>query len=90
MGSLSEPKHIFVNVLGAPLRIGAQVRVVKLVDGTGNRTWLGRTGTVKFFDYDCGCGRSFPNDPMIGVESCGGKIEQFWKEELRVVGCHKA
>ena len=90
MDSLTGPKHIFVNVVGAPLRIGTQVRVVKLVDETGNRSWLGRTGTVRFFDYDCGCGQSFPKDPMIGVESRGGIVEQFWKEELRVLGCHEA
>jgi CarS bacterial SH3 domain len=85
MGDLTEAKCIFANVVGAPIKIGARVKVVKLTDETANRSWLGRTGVVKFFSYDCGCGQSFPDDPMIGVESPRGKVEEFWKEELRHV-----
>ena len=83
MGDLTEAKRIFANVVGAPFKIGAFVRVVRLADETANRAWLGRTGIVKFLNYDCGCGQTFPDDPMIGVESPRGKIEEFWKEELR-------
>ena len=78
-------KHIHVDIPGAPYRISTPVRVVQLVDETGNRRWLGRIGVVKYFDYSCGCGQTYPDDPMIGVESCRGKVEQFWKEELRVL-----
>src|SRR5882724_5888913 len=81
---MARPRHIFADVPGAPFKIGAKVRVVQLVDETGNRAWRDRTGVVKYFDYDCGCGQSFPNDPMIGVESVRGKVEEFWKEELRL------
>ena len=90
MGRLTRPKLIDTNVPGAPFKIGAPVRVVQLVDETGNRAWRGRAGTVKFFSYDCGCGQSYPDDPMIGVESPRGKIEEFWKEELRVLSRGKA
>ena len=90
MGRLTGPKHIYADVPGAPFKIGTPVRVVQLVDETGNRAWRGRTGTVKFFDYACGCGQSFPNDPMIGVESLRGKVEEFWKEELRILSRGKA
>ena len=77
-------KHVYTNVPGAPFEIGTRVRVVQLVDETGNRAWRGRTGVVKYFDYACGCGQSFPDDPMIGVESARGKVEEFWKEELQL------
>ncbi len=84
MGSVTAPKHIHADVPGAPFKIGTLVRVVRLADETGDRAWLGRTGTVKFFDYACGCGQTFPNDPMIGVEY-RGRIEEFWKEELNAI-----
>ncbi|MGD0060878.1 MAG: hypothetical protein ABSD58_15790 [Verrucomicrobiia bacterium] len=82
---MNKPRLILKNVRGAPFKIGTSVRVIRLADETGNRTWLGRTGTVKFFSYDFGCGQSYPDGPMIGVESPRGKVEEFWKEELRTV-----
>jgi hypothetical protein len=88
MGSLTKPRHILKDVRGAPFKIGTPVRVVRLADETANRAWLGRTGSVKFFSYDCGCGQSYPDDPMIGVELPSGKVEEFWKEELRPVSRH--
>lgn len=81
----SQARHVHVDVAGAPYRIGTPVRVVQLVDETGNRRWLGRMGVVKFFDYSCGCGQTYPDDPMIGVEALHGKAEEFWKEELRAL-----
>jgi hypothetical protein len=82
---MTRPKLTTTDVRGAPFKIGTSVRVVQLTDETANRAWLGRTGTVKFFSYDCGCGQTYPSDPMIGVESARGKVEEFWKEELRPV-----
>jgi hypothetical protein len=82
---LTKTRRILTDVPGAPFKIGTSVRVARLADETANRAWLGRTGTVKFFNYDCGCGQSFPDDPMIGVELPSGKVEEFWKEELRPV-----
>jgi hypothetical protein len=90
MGKLTQAKLIYTDVRGAPFKIGTPVRVVQLVDETGNRAWRGRAGTVKFFSYDCGCGQTYPGDPMIGVESPRGKIEEFWKEELRILSRVKA
>ena len=64
MGRLTGAKHIYIDVPGgAPFKIGTTVRVVQLVDETGNRTWRGLTGVVKYFDYACGCGQSFPDGP---------------------------
>ncbi len=77
----SEP--IFHDVHGAPYKIGAVVRVVQFVDETGDSRFLGMTGTVKHFEYFCGCGQSYPDDPMIGVDF-GGRVEEFWKEELEL------
>jgi hypothetical protein len=84
-GKAAGTKHIHADVPGAPYRIGTPVRVVQLVDETGNRRWLRRIGVVKYFDYYCGCGQTYPDDPMIGVESRRGNVEQFWKEELRLI-----
>ena len=86
--NVTRTKHIYTDVPGAPYRIGTPVRVTQLVDETGNRKWLRRTGHVKYFDYFCGCGQTYPDDPMIGVEY-RGCTEEFWKEELKVVPLHK-
>lgn len=51
-------------------------------DETFNMDFLGQEGIVKYFDYDCGCGQSFPNDPMIGIEFPNGEREEYWKEEV--------
>ena len=58
------------------------VKVVKLSDETGEESFLGKSGTVIYFDYDCGCGQSYPDDPMIGVKFADEEIEEFWKEEI--------
>lgn len=63
-------------------KIGQTVRVVSLTDETGDKGCLGKSGKVTHFDYDCGCGQSYPDDPMIEVQFDDGKIEEFWKEEL--------
>ncbi len=51
-------------------------------DETFNIKFSGQEGIVKYLDYDCGCGQTYPNDPMIGVEFTGGEKEEYWKEEL--------
>ncbi|APY06780.1 hypothetical protein BWZ20_00025 [Winogradskyella sp. J14-2] len=51
-------------------------------DDTFSYKYIGLKGQVKYFDYDCGCGQTYPNDPMIGVEFSNGEVEEFWKEEL--------
>lgn len=80
---------LYKNVKGAPFKIGEAVRVVGSGDETFDGSYLGRAGIVRFFEYRCGCGQSYPDDPMIGVEFRGGKKEEFWKEELvRLTASH--
>lgn len=46
----------------------------------------GREGVVVHLEYSCGCGQSYPGDPMIGVcmyiPGRGYIVEEFWFEEL--------
>ncbi|KNB60914.1 hypothetical protein [Chryseobacterium sp. Hurlbut01] len=51
-------------------------------DVTFLNEFSGKKGTIIYFDYNCGCGQAYPNDPMIGVEFNKGEIEEFWKEEV--------
>ena len=75
---------IYHDLDGAPFRIGAAVRVVALTDETADDGFLGCQGAVLYFEYACGCGQTFPDDPMIGVRLDAGSAE-FWKEELAIV-----
>lgn len=75
---------IYQDLDGAPFRIGDEVRVVQLADETADPKYLDHEGTVQYFEYACGCGQRFPNDPMIGVKF-SRKIDEFWKEELRLI-----
>ena len=68
--------------MGKLPKIGQKVKVTALTDETADKNYLGKSGIVKYFDYDCGCGQSYPNDPMIGVRFEGGQVEEFWKEEI--------
>ena len=70
------------DVPGAPFVIGACVRVIQLTDETACPQHLGRSGVVVHFEYDCGCGQRFPDDPMIGVRMEDGTTDEFWAEEL--------
>jgi len=74
---------LYHDVEGAPFRIGEGVRIVCSEDDTFDRAFLGRIGIVKYFEYECGCGQSFPLDPMIGIEFDNGTVEEFWSDELR-------
>jgi hypothetical protein len=74
---------IYSNVHGAPFRIGETVRVVGSEDETFDPRYKRRVGTIEYFEYECGCGQNYPNDPMIGVKFRGGKTAEFWAEELR-------
>jgi len=66
------------------IQVGDEVLVLSNPnnDDTFSGKYIGLKGQVKYFDYDCGCGQSYPNDPMIGVEFSNGEVEEFWKEEL--------
>ena len=72
---------IFHDVPGAPFKIGDGVKVVSLADDTADVEFLGQQGQVLYYEYSCGCGQTFPNDPMIGVQF-GDRKAEFWKEEL--------
>jgi len=63
-------------------KINQIAKVTQLSDETGDKNFLGKSGVVMYFDYDCGCGQSYPDDPMIGIKFPDGEIEEFWKEEL--------
>jgi hypothetical protein len=71
------------DVRGAPFRIGEVVSIVGSKDETFESRYRGRVGTIRYFEYACGCGQAYPGDPMIGVGFRGGRVEEFWKEELK-------
>ena len=73
---------IYANVAGSPFRLGQPVRVVGSRDETFQRARQGRMGIVSYFEYHCGCGQTYPKDPMVGVRFRDGTVEEFWKEEL--------
>jgi hypothetical protein len=75
---------IYHDVAGAPFKIGDVVRVVSFSDDTADEDLLGCQGSVLYFEYTCGCGQSFPKDPMIGV-LFAGRTAEFWREELALV-----
>jgi CarS bacterial SH3 domain len=76
-------RAICVDVDGAPFSIGQPVVVCSLADETANRSFLLKLGVVVYFDYECGCGQTYPQDPMIGVRFPNGKVDEFWREELK-------
>jgi len=73
-----------LDIKGAPYKIGDIVRVLNNPneDETFDKHLSGKFGLIEYFEYDCGCGQSFPEDLMIGVRFSNGKSEEFWKEEL--------
>jgi hypothetical protein len=76
----------YINVIGAPFQVGDRVRINSTSnDDTFDESFCGELGKVVYLEYDCGCGQSFPNDPMIGVCFYEGKVEEFWKEELKLM-----
>ena len=74
-----------MRILSLPFRLGDDVRVLPSVDETFNRSFIGKIGQVIKFDFDCKCGQSYPDDPMIGVEFPSGRYEEFWREELELL-----
>jgi len=72
---------VYTDVPGAPFRLGQRVRVIDLIDEMADAEYLGQEGVVVYFEYSCGCGQSYPEDPMIGVRF-GSNTAEFWKEEL--------
>ena len=71
------------DVDGAPHGIGRTVRIVFARDETFDKRFMGKIGEIVHYCYSCGCGQSFPDDPMIGVQFKSGKIEEFWSDEMK-------
>ncbi len=71
-------------VASAPFTPGDAVTVVRAVDVEVHdvRPLVGQRGRVLYLEYDCGCGQSYPSDPMVGVRLESFKVEEFWREEL--------
>lgn len=76
-------KPIRKDVKGAPFKIRMMVKVKELIDLTGDESLINLTGTVDHYEYSCGCGQTYPQDPMVGVRFPDGRVEEFWKEELQ-------
>jgi len=72
------------DVIDKRIRIGSCVRVLKGTDATFDARFLQRVGIVERLDFSCGCGQSYPDDPMIGVRFSDGEYEEFWTEELAI------
>ncbi len=75
------------DIEGAPYKINDKVKVLNNPnnDMTFDYSFANKKGEVVYFEYDCGCGQSFPTDPMIGVRFDVESVEEFWKEELEKV-----
>jgi hypothetical protein len=71
-------------VEGSPYQPGDVVCVVAAVDREvcDLSEYIGCRGVVEHLEYQCGCGQSYPADPMIGVRFGDGDLVEFWREEL--------
>ena len=70
---------------GAPVQVGDVVKIVDAVEtdiNTETTKYIGRFGRVLSMDYDCGCGQTYPGDPMVLVRFSNGDEWEFWKEEF--------
>jgi hypothetical protein len=76
---------LYKNVDGAPFKIGDKIKVLNNPnnDETFNKLFISKSGLVIYYDYECGCGQNFPDDPMIGVRFENGIVEEYWKEEIK-------
>ena len=77
---------IYHDVRGAPFEIDDRVRILNSKDETLSSRFVGRIGFVKYLEYGCGCGQSYPGDPMIGVQfRRGRKRRSFGKRETEAL-----
>ena len=85
--TILKPNYRRFDIEGAPFKIGSKVQVLNnpLNDETFDKKYSHKIGEIMFFEYDCGCGQTFPVDPMIGVKFLNGKVAEFWKEELLLI-----
>ena len=82
-----KPNPLPHNIVGAPFNIGDEVQILNnpYEDSTFDEIYFDKKGQVIFFEYECGCGQTFPADPMIGVRINEDLVGEFWKEELRLL-----
>ena len=85
--TILKPSYLKFDIDGAPFKIGDKVEVLNNpnLDETFDKRFFNNICEVIYFEYDCGCGQIFPEDPMIGIKSSDGKIGEFWKEELELI-----
>jgi len=85
--TILKPSYLKFDIDGAPYKIGDKVKVNNNpnMDETFNNRFFNAICEVIYFEYECGCGQTFPEDPMIGIKSSDGEIDEFWKEELELI-----
>lgn len=74
---------IYQPIEGSPYQPNEKVVVLDSEDETFDLQYLHKVGTVIYLEYECGCGQTYPHDPMIGVLFSNGNTAEFWKEELQ-------
>jgi hypothetical protein len=87
VSTILSPVCRYHDIDGAPFRIGDCVQILcnPNNDETFDETFSQHMGEVAYFEYDCGCGQTYPDDPMIGVKFANARFGEFWKEELAKV-----
>lgn len=70
-----------------PFKIGERAIVLNNPnnDECFNERFAFKSGIIIYFEFECGCGQNFPEDPMIGVRFKNGEVEEFWKEEITTI-----
>lgn len=81
-----KPLYRYYDIDGAPFKISDKVIILNnpSSDDTFDKEFIGKEGTIIFFEYDCGCGQTYPNDPMIGVKFSNNEVAEFWREEIAI------
>jgi hypothetical protein len=87
----------FEIIEGTPFELGQRIEIADLTDPhtLGQLTagdegfedvWdvLGHKGVLEYYEYNCGCGQIFPDQPMMGVKLDNGMRCEFWAEEMKV------
>lgn len=82
---MGKSNPIYLRVEGSPYQPNDKVLIVKFSDNTGNPEFAGKIGVVQYLEYSCGCGQSYPNDPMIGIKFSNGSLIECWSEEIQKV-----
>jgi hypothetical protein len=79
---MAETKPIYKIIECSPYQPKDIVVVLRFSDDTGDQEFIGKVGVVEYLEYSCGCGQSYPNDPMIGIKFPDGSLIECWPEEI--------